>query len=543
MRNADIIPISILILSSHFVKYTHGFSVNSRLVITTRRTKPREGSSSSPQKSWARNKNRLHSASIEDSSVINKQFGRKEETRKYGKKNELSASAISADLYLDNIDFVEGKPLDTEVIPMSLLQVLSASLLITANTVGPSMLILPDYVKGPGLLVSSGLFLAVYAINLLSGLLIAEVVINQFETSSSDVPSSFKEFSEASLNNKKFGDVVAFLSVFINGAVLAYDLVLVGDIMSSNSDIINTFSPLSNVELSSLSSAIAGMILIAVVGSHTNRALSYLASVCCIILFTSFAGFMIPGLSSIDDPLKVLSMTGGSPVGSASFLADITSCLPILMTTLVYQNIVPSVAKLLDYDRRKTFAATIIGSCIPMCMGIVYCFVALGAELDESVAGIDFFQWFTMSSLIGSSVACVMSMSEEFESCLKKAEEVVTTVGTDLQTAVNRNSLPTIFLSVVPSLAIGLMFSGGQGFTMALSVTGSYACPILYGLVPCALALTQQNESIKNRAELDGTDNTATFQSGSQITVAMVGASFFGFILQQAVHDSQSLFG
>jgi len=524
-------------LSTHSIIHTHGF-VNSRIVTT----KPREYRSFLVQKSWAkaenyaRNKNRLHTSRIQDRSSIIKRIGLKEESKKYGIKNELSASAISTDLY------VERKPLETEVIPMSIIKVLSASFLITANTVGPSMLILPDYVKGPGMLVSIGLFGAVYAVNLFSGLLIADVVINQHETSKSDVASSFKEFSEVSLNNEKFGDAVAFLSLFINGAVLAYDLVLVGDIMSSNSNIVNYFSPLLNLGSSSLSSIISGMILIAVVGSQTNRALSYVASICCIILFTSFAGFIIPGLSSIDDPLSTLSMMGRSSLGNASLLADITKCLPILMTTLVYQNIVPSVAKLLDYDRTKTITATIIGSCIPVCMCIVYCFVALGAELDTSVNGVIFFQWFTLSSLFGSSLACVMSMAEEFKSYFEKA---ITERG-ELQivnASENRNSFPAICVSVLPTLAIGIMASGGQGFSMALSVTGSYACPILYGLIPCALALIQENESIQKSAQSDGygSDNRTNFTSGSQVIVVLVGASFSGFILQQAVNDIQSI--
>ena len=38
---------------------------------------------------------------------------------------------------------------------------------------------------------------AMYMIHLFSGLLIAEVAINQYEASSCDVPSSFKEFADA----------------------------------------------------------------------------------------------------------------------------------------------------------------------------------------------------------------------------------------------------------------------------------------------------------------------------------------------------------
>jgi len=53
----------------------------------------------------------------------------------------------------------------------------------------------------------------------------------------------------------------------------------------------------------------------------------------------------------------------------------------------MYQNIVPSITKLLDFDRAKTTATILIGSLIPpMGMYKMYCYAALGGGLDGTTA-------------------------------------------------------------------------------------------------------------------------------------------------------------
>lgn len=75
---------------------------------------------------------------------------------------------------------------------------LTASLLITG------CLVLPDLALQPGMIPFSGLFVAAWALNLVSGLAIAQVAIHQqqqqrTDTPSSPMPSSFKEFAQEQL--------------------------------------------------------------------------------------------------------------------------------------------------------------------------------------------------------------------------------------------------------------------------------------------------------------------------------------------------------
>jgi hypothetical protein len=104
------------------------------------------------------------------------------------------------------------------------LPVLGASFLITGNTVGAGCLVMPELTAEPGLVASSGIFAAAYIVNLVSGLLLAQVAIHQRETSAEDVPASFQEFAEANLKNPLAANGIAAISIFVNGLIQSFDI-------------------------------------------------------------------------------------------------------------------------------------------------------------------------------------------------------------------------------------------------------------------------------------------------------------------------------
>lgn len=98
----------------------------------------------------------------------------------------------------------------------SIVPIGSAALLITSNTVGAGMMTLPQLAAGPGILATSGLMLGTYILNLISGLLIAEVSINQYESSDDalkNVPSSFKELTDVNFESLQVGTFVSTVSM------------------------------------------------------------------------------------------------------------------------------------------------------------------------------------------------------------------------------------------------------------------------------------------------------------------------------------------
>ena len=459
-----------------------------------------------------------------------------------------------------------------------LFPIISAALLITSNTVGASMMVLPGLAQGPGMIASSGLFggqlvsclqlllycfdyisrrlrstlshfqfvstilihlltrcyyhisqhrsTAIYLVNLVSGLLIAEVAINQYESSpaSCDVPSSFKEFADANLQSEFAGNAISAISLFINTCVLSYDLVTAGrltnDAITNDAikpifgpDVMNLISSSDNTGL-----LLAAAFFITLVSTQSGAALSGIASICCMTLFVCFAGLVVPGLANIHDPLATFAAQGTSAFGSEMFMHDISRFIPVLLTAMIYQNIVPTITKMLKYDRDQTFKAIMFGSAIPMFMYIAFCFTVLGGgAMPGAGSGNMFLTGITASSVFGSAMACVISLSEELDVYFDqwKASECDLPENVDANTNTNVEetaSLPSVVFGITLPVLAGIFCANGDGFVKALSVSGTYGSPLLYGVVPVALAFTQRtaimNEIQKSSGMIDNVKAT-----------------------------------
>lgn len=437
------------------------------------------------------------------------------------KKNVLSASTISDDSF-SSFDDDDESPLLSFMPEQStdmkkFAAIVSAALLITSNTVGASMMVLPGLAQGPGMITSSCIFFGVYLVNLLSGLLIAEVAINQYESSkgsSCEVPSSFKEFADANLQSDLAGNMISAISLFINTCVLSYDLVTAGRLTNqglnefskniAGNDIVNALQSFDSAGIS-----IAAAFFVLLVSTQSGAALSSIASICCMTLFACFAGLVLPGLAMIHDPLATFAAKGTSEFGGEIFMHDISNLVPVLLTAMVYQNIVPTIVKRLNYDRELTTKAIIGGSGIPMIMYILFCFTVLGGgALPGAGSGNMFLTGITTASVFGSATACVISISEEigvfFDSMKNEKECEMIEVPSEENVNVDETaSFPSVALSIVAPLVAGIIFAEGDGFVQALSVAGSYGSPLLYGVVPVVLALSQRNAIFDENEKMD----------------------------------------
>ena len=105
---------------------------------------------------------------------------------------------------------------------------------------------------------------------------------------------------------------------------------------------------------------------------------------------------------------------GSSAFRTDSFYTDLSTFSPVLLTTRVYQNIVPTITKMLQYDRRNDTAASSFGSIIPMVMYFMFCFTILGSGSIEAMGSDSlYFKGIAISSVIGSSMSCCISIGEE----------------------------------------------------------------------------------------------------------------------------------
>lgn len=376
----------------------------------------------------------------------------------------------------------------------TMLPVLSTSLLITGNTVGAGMLILPELAAGPGMATSSGIFGMAFLINLISGLLIAEVAIHQHSTQGGDVPSSFKDFAQANLpgaeDTASVANFVSAVSIMVNALVLAFNTAKVGDFGYQ------TLQGIIPADLISFSWIIACVVL---VGTQTFTTLSSVASVLVVGLFMSFAGLVLPGLSNLETgPMELLLNTPGT---SADLVGSACQLAPIVLMSLVYQNIVPTVTKMLDYDRAKTSAAITMGSLLPLGMYVAWAFcvlgggVNMGSHMDGPLMAL-----FTLTTIAGSSIGCVMSLAEEFDTFVKVGKSMPNNgaeVSRSLQPIPTKEqeekfSFTSVLLSVACStIALHVFHDDLNG---ALKVAGSFGSPILYGVLPVLMAYTQRQE-------------------------------------------------
>lgn len=439
-------------------------------------------------------------------------------TGNFASTTATSANTDSLGNFIGSI--TEGLPEMSNILP-----VVSAALLITSNTVGASMMVLPGLAQGPGMIVSSLLIGVIYVTNLISGVLIAEVAINQYESSSCDVPSSFKEFSSFNLQSEQAGTFISAISLFVNTCVLSYDLVSAGHLTNKaltndalkpifSQDIMDILSSSGNAGL-----FVAATFFVTLVSTQSGAALSGIASICCMTLFACFAGLVLPGLTMIHDPLATFAAKGTSEFGSEVFMHDLSSFVPVLLSAMIYQNIVPTITKMLNYDRTKTVTAIIIGSAMPMLMYIAFCFTVLGGGAIDGTAGSAsmFLTGIAASSVFGSAMACIISISEELdiyfggpaESC-EISESTSKGLAPPAPPADETASFPSVVLGIIVPVLAGAFFADGDGFVKALCVSGSYGSPLLYGIVPVILAFSQRTNIIDEFKGNTFVDNTKT---------------------------------
>jgi tyrosine-specific transport protein len=362
----------------------------------------------------------------------------------------------------------DHSPIESFIVP-----VVSAAMMITGNTVGAGMLVLPDLVSGPGPMLSFAVFLGAWFMNLISGLTIAQVAIQQHEVYGSEVPSSFKEFTEAIL--PRAANLVSGISIFINSLILAFDIFKAGQIGSS-------IVGIHNGEI--LSYLWAGL-LAALISSQSLATLSQVASILVVGLFATFSGLLLPGIAHIADPVAVMV---SDPVLLSTDLVDgLLHMTPVIIATLVYQNIVPTVTRLLEYDRVKIVTAITVGSGVPLFMYMAWCIVIIGGGIEASSLTLGSLMGvFSLITAAGSSLGTSVSLSEEFSIILGDEKKEAFSMG-------------SVALPICISLIVGQLFS--NDITDLLEVTGSFGSPLLYGGIPVAMAVMMQRQAASSRSK------------------------------------------
>lgn len=374
--------------------------------------------------------------------------------------------------------------------------VLTTALLIAGNEIGASCLALPQVAQGPGMLPATGLFLSIYGFHLLSGLVVAEIAIKQHEASGDEVPSSFRAFSEANLEDNPLAiNSIATISIFSNLCVLAFNIAKAGTIGS------NIFESVD----ASVVAICFTTVLATLVGTQTRERLSAVGSVVFLLLVSSFAVLLVPGLSHISDPIGTFTATTGDN-NADDLVGGLLKMAPIAFQAAFYQNLVPTATKILKYDRRNVMTAIGLGSLLPTLLFIAWTFSVLGGGVSlEGTDGIPL-RAFSCTALCGSALGCTVAISEEIDAVLESTTTSFPTspktdndqiVVSSSDTAPNTKfSWPAVLIAASLPLGAGLWSSAGNGDVAAsfLFFAGAFCTPLLCGPVPVGMAFLQRQK-------------------------------------------------
>lgn len=409
--------------------------------------------------------------------------------------------------------------------------ILTTALLVTGNTVGAGTLALPALSAKPGLCLSTGMFAVAYVVNLLSGLILAEVAIKQNEANGQDAPSSFREFAASTMDWPLATNGIAAVCLFVNICACTYSLGQVGVILSE----------LVGIDHAAMSALCAA--LLAVLGATQSRVqISQITSIFVTGLFISLAGLLLPGLPHVQDPLGTFLSPGTSP----NVIAGMREAAPIMLTTLIFQNIVPPVAKILDYDRVKVVVALVIGSFLPLLMYLAWSFVVLGGGVNPVVGvGSPIMSVFSVTAVTGSAIGCTMAASEELQAILDGTDNNIVAIEGKLVEVVPRTdkdqaivseqqqpaySWPAVVTAVSVPLVCSIMCPNGD-YAQALRLSGGFGIPILYGAIPVAMAWTQR-QKLQDQANL---------VPGGNVSLGLVATAFGLFMMNSVVLTVQGI--
>ena len=417
--------------------------------------------------------------------------------------------------------------------------VVSAALLITGNTFGAGSLVLPTLAAGPGLGPSTAVFVLAYTLNLLSGLTLAHVAITQYEQQQDKeaIPSSFQEFVQTNLDSPELAVTMSGISFVMNSLVLAFDISRVGCLLQGALQ----HNPLVAC------TAWSGLLFVLVATQSSHR-LSQVASGCVLILFASFASLLVPGLASLTNPLGDWLVPGTAAYDSSLWWHSLTELAPVVVVCTIFQNIVPTICQLLQYERRQSMTAIVLGSSLPLFMYIAWCWACLGQgglDLTATMHGMTtnpLFVIFSLATLAGSSIGCSLSCASEMEQFVQKQQQRLaqwkplvppetTTTKPRTKVAAAADSEGFQWITVLATVAfpwsLNVAFSQGGDLTSALHWAGGLGSPILYGIIPALMAY-QQLQNQQQQQQDQRQEEQAPSIMGQQVGFGVLGAASTG---------------
>eukprot|EP00668_Euglena_longa_P043065 GGOE01057056.1.p1 GENE.GGOE01057056.1~~GGOE01057056.1.p1 ORF type:complete len:563 (+),score=130.44 GGOE01057056.1:81-1769(+) len=375
-----------------------------------------------------------------------------------------ATSKLSGD-ELGSVDEVQERKIGVSLRPE--VSVMGAAFLVAGTMVGAGILALPAQTGPAGFGLSTLVLAFCWLFMTASGLLIAEVNLATCQAMARE-SVSIETMAEFTLGHH--GSVfVSLCYLLLHYALLVAYFVKAGTVLRTLTD---------GACPASLSSVGFATALGLVVYASTPKGLDLTNRGLTVVLGLSYITLVAIGASQIH-------------VGNLARnrLAEVPRVVPILLLSLVYQNIIPTICSQLMGDMPSIRKAILYGTATPTAGCILWNAVALGRVPYE--AGVDpldvmssegnevlqiAVQMFALSAVSTSAIGFVLGLVDLFDDSLGK------------RLVLPRSAVrPYAFiLTVIPPLVLALSYP--QVFFDALQFAGIYGVCTVFGLVPPLMA-------------------------------------------------------
>ena len=395
---------------------------------------------------------------------------------------------------------IEDIPADSLTTSLS---VVGAASLVAGNMVGGGILAIPTVSESAGFAPSSALLFALWTANVGTGLLLGEVAAAAIRDGEDDV--SLRTLSRNALGesgSSLTSALFAGTNVLLMGAYIA----LGGDTLFGHSD--DFVAP--RVAYAALTAA---LVAFPAVMEPANNAL-------VVVMTGALVALLAVAAPSVDVG-HLLQSAPPEELGGA-----LASAAPVLVSSLVFQNVVPVIAKGFDGDSAKIREAVVLGSAAPLFAYVAFTASVLGrggggaaaGELIDAARGLPedlrpaaaaALSVFSVAAVTTSFVGAAVSQSEEVRG-YRKDDDALNAAWT-----------------FAPPLLLAL--SGRDVFLPLLSMTGGIANPFLFGLLPCLLAW---------RHRYDGDAEPEEILPGGRVGVSALGSGAGFLVLNAGLADA-----
>lgn len=352
---------------------------------------------------------------------------------------------------------------------------ITTALIITGNMVGAGILALPINLGPAGLLPAIFGAMAVWAVMTCTGLIIARQPFLA-ENRDADLPTFFQAVLGPS---GKWLSVVANL-VILYGLLTAY-LAGVSSVAANSFDV--------NIPKWGMLLIYFGIAtLLASFGEAVLRRGNALLMTIMWLLFGALLIMVIPHFKG-----------GDTEAGDLVFF---TSGLPILVAAFNFHNVVPTLCRVLDHDRKSITRAIWLGSGIGAAMTLLWTvavILTLPMESADSISIIAAFKagspaTVPLNELIGSPLFVDASIAFAVVAMTTSYMATGVALLSFLRDVVGRRvrgRAPIWMMAFLPPVIIGVVFP--NIFLMALNIVGGLGVGTLFGLLP-GLLLVRQGE-------------------------------------------------